>query len=104
MTQLTSKQRALLRSLANRLKPVVHVGTEGVSEKLLKSVSEAFNTRELIKVRAQESAPGSIKKIAQDIADRLSGVHVVQTIGRIGILYRPDPEDPQISLTHPFQS
>ena len=104
MTQLTSKQRALLRSLANRLKPVVHVGTEGVSEKLLKSVSEAFNTRELIKVGAQENAPGSIKKIAQDIANKLSGVHIVQTIGHIAILYRPHPEDPQINLPHPHQS
>ena len=99
MTQLTSKQRAHLRSLANQLKPVVHVGTEGVSEKLLTSASEAFNKRELIKVRAQEGAPRPIKNTANDIASRLSGVHVIQTIGHIAVLYRPHPEDPQIQLS-----
>ena len=103
MIQLTSKQRAHLRGLANRLKPVVHVGTEGVSEKLLTSASEAFNKRELIKVRAQEGAPGPIKPIANDIASHLSGVHVIQTIGHIAVLYRPHPEDPQIQLSKPTQ-
>ena len=103
MIQLTSKQRAHLRGLANRLKPVVHVGTEGVSEKLLASASEAFNKRELIKVRAQEGALGPIKAIANDIASHLSGVHVIQTIGHIAVLYRPHPEDPQIQLSKPTQ-
>ena len=103
MIQLTSKQRAHLRGLANRLNPVVHVGTEGVSEKLLTSASEAFNKRELIKVRAQEGAPGPIKAIANDIASHLSGVHVIQTIGHIAVLYRPHPEDPQIQLSKPTQ-
>ena len=99
MTQLTSKQRAHLRSLANRLKPVIHVGTEGVSKQLLSSTSEAFNKRELIKVRAQEGTPRSIKNIANDIASRLSGVHVIQTIGHIAVLYPPHPDDPQIQLS-----
>ena len=103
MIQLTSKQRAYLRSFANRLKPVVHVGTEGVSEKLLTSASEAFHKRELIKIRAQEGAPESIKSIANDIASRVSGVHVIQTIGRIAVLYRPHPEDPEIQLPEPNQ-
>jgi len=103
MIQLTSKQRAHLRGLANRLKPVIHVGTEGVSEKLLASASEAFNKRELIKVRAQEGALGPIKAIANDIASHLSGVHVIQTIGHIAVLYRPHPEDPQIQLSKPTQ-
>jgi len=103
MTQLTSKQRAHLRSLANRLKPVVHVGTEGVSEQLLTSTSEAFNKRELIKVRSQEAAPRPIKNIANDIATRLPGVHVIQTIGHIAILYRPHPDNPQIHLPEPNQ-
>ena len=103
MIQLTSKQRAHLRGLANRLKPVIHVGTEGVSEKLLASASEAFNKRELIKVRAQEGAPGPIKALANDIASHLPGVHVIQTIWRIAVLYRPHPEDPQIQLSKPTQ-
>ena len=103
MIQLTSKQRAHLRSLANRLKPVVHVGMDGVSDMLLASASEAFNKRELVKVRAQEGAPKPIREIANDIATGLSGVHVIQTIGHIAILYRPHPEYPQIHLSESNQ-
>ena len=41
MTDLTSKQRAHLRSLAHHLKPIIQVGAEGVTEALLKTVKPA---------------------------------------------------------------
>ena len=98
MIRLTSKQRAHLRSLANRLKPVVLVGADRVSETLLGSTLDAFNTRELLKVKAQEAAPAHIRDIATEIATRLEDVHVVQTIGRTAVLYRPHPDAPEIGL------
>ena len=98
MTDLTSKQRAHLRKLAHRLKPVVLVGTDGVSEQLLSAISDAFNTRELLKVKLQEAAPLSVRDAAQAIAEGLSDVHPVQTIGRTIVLYRQDPENPEIRL------
>lgn len=98
MTRLTSKQRAHLRSLANRLKPVVHVGQEGVTAAALKSVDEAFNTRELLKVKVQEGAPETAREVADHIAAELEGVHPVQTIGRTVVLYRRHPEHPEIRL------
>jgi HrpA-like RNA helicase len=54
MTTLTSKQRAHLRKLAHSLKPVVLVGTDGVTDAVLASILDAFNTRELLKVKLQE--------------------------------------------------
>ena len=98
ITPLTSKQRAFLRSLAHHLKPVVHVGTEGVTPALLTSVEEAFNTRELLKVRLQESAPQSTRDTGDAIATEVNGVHVVQTIGRTLALYRRHPDKPEIRL------
>jgi RNA-binding protein len=98
MTDLTSKQRAHLRKLAHRLKPVVLVGTDGVTEQLLGAISDAFNTRELIKVKLQEAAPLSVRDAANAISDGLRDVHPVQTIGRTIVLYRPDPEKPEIRL------
>ena len=98
MTDLTSKQRAHLRSLAHHLKPIIQVGGEGVTEALLKTVMEAFNTRELLKVKVLESAPFGAREVADHIVAELENVQVAQTIGRTVVLYRPDPEEPEIEL------
>lgn len=95
---LTSKQRAHLRSLAHALKPVVYVGAEGVTQPLLDSVLEAFNTRELLKLKVQEGAPLPARAVADEITDALEGVHVAQTIGRTVVLYRRHPDRPEIRL------
>lgn len=95
---LTSKQRAHLRKLAHHLKPVVLVGADGVTPAVLDSVLDAFNTRELLKVKLQESAPLDVREAADVIARSLSDVHAVQTIGRTAVLFRPDPDDPEIEL------
>ena len=96
MTDLTSRQRAELRRHAHRLKPVVTVGNEGVTDAVLDSVREAFNTRELLKIRALESAPSPIRDVAHQVASGLGDAQTVQTIGRIAVLYRPHPEQPEL--------
>lgn len=98
MAGLTSKQRAHLRSLAHHLKPIIQVGSEGVSEPLIKTVGEAFNTRELLKVKVLEGAPEDARATADAMVAAMEGVEVAQTIGRTVVLYRPFPEDPEIRL------
>lgn len=98
MSQLTSKQRAHLRGLAHKLKPVVHIGAGGVTPALLQTVEEAFNTRELIKVKALETAPDRIRALADALVAKLEDVHPVQTIGRTAVLYRAHPDNPDIRL------
>lgn len=98
MTSITSKQRAHLRKLAHHLKPVVLVGGDGISEAVLGSIREALNTRELLKVKLQESAPVDVREAATAIARGLDDVHPVQTIGRTLVLYRPHPDEPEIEL------
>jgi RNA-binding protein len=98
MSSLTSKQRAHLRSIAHPLKPLIQIGNEGVTAALLKTVTEAFNTRELLKVKALDSAPDDPRATADAIVAALDGVGVAQTIGRTIVLYRPFEEDPEIRL------
>jgi len=74
------------------------VGSDGVTDALLKTVEEAFNTRELLKVKVLEGAPQSPRETADRIVAALEGVHVPQTIGRTVVLYRPHPEEPEILL------
>ncbi|MEQ9570225.1 MAG: ribosome assembly RNA-binding protein YhbY [Longimicrobiales bacterium] len=95
---LTSKQRAFLRSRAHGLQPVVHVGSSGVSDAVVQSVLDAFNTRELLKVRVQDGAPDDAYETADRLVEAVEGAEVAQTIGRIVVLYRPFPENPELRL------
>ena len=95
---ITPKQRAHLKSLAHHLKPVVYVGKEGVTESTVRSMEEALNTRELIKVRVQEAAPQDVREAGAELAERVAGAELVQTIGRVAVIYRRHPEKPEIVL------
>lgn len=95
---LTSKQRAFLRARAHRLKPVVHIGASGVTEGAIESVRDAFNTRELLKVKVQEGAPDSAYDTADQLVASIEGAQVAQTIGRVAVLYRRHPDNPELKL------
>ena len=64
----------------------------------LRSLEEAFNTRELLKVKVLEGAPEEARATGDAIAARLPNAHVAQTIGRTLVLYRRHPEKPEIRL------
>lgn len=98
MDTLTSKQRAHLRSLAHHLSPIAQVGTAGVTPAAIQNLREAFNTRELLKVKVLENAPQNARETADALVAALEDVHVAQTIGRTVVLYRPHPDDPEIRL------
>jgi RNA-binding protein len=96
--EITPRQRAHLKSLAHHLKPVVFVGKEGITDQTVRSLEEAFNTRELLKVRILEAAPMGTREGAEALAARIEGAVAVQSIGRVGVIYRPHPEKPEIEL------
>ena len=98
MPKLTPRQRAHLRSLAHALKPIVHIGKEGVTETVFGSIGDALRTRELVKVKVLEAAPASARESADEIDAALPDVAVVQIIGRTIVLYRRHPENPEIRL------
>jgi RNA-binding protein len=89
---LTSKQRTHLRGLAHALKPLLHVGKEGVTVPTIRALRDAFNTRELLKVRVLESAPAPARAVAEALAADVEGATVVQVVGRTATLYRPYPD------------
>ncbi len=64
----------------------------------LKATEEAFNTRELLKVRVLENAPQDTRETGQALAEQLEDTQIVRVIGRVVVLYRPDPDAPEIRL------
>lgn len=88
---LTSKQRADLRSEAHHLKPVVHVGHQGITPALVNSLDDALRTQELVKVQLARTVDETPKAAAAALA-AATGSEVVQVIGRKATLYRENPE------------
>ena len=84
---MTSKQRAYLRSLANKLDPIFQIGKMGISENLINQLSDALEARELIKVTVLETAPDTTKDIAIEISEKTNSI-LVQTIGNKITLFK----------------
>ena len=53
--ELTSKQRAQLRGLANSIDTILQVGKDGLGENLIKQANDALEARELIKGRVLDN-------------------------------------------------
>ncbi len=85
--ELTSKQRAQLRSLANSLDTIVHIGKEGIGDNLVQQTNEALEARELIKCRVLENSMLTAKEACQELAQRTRS-EGVQVIGTKFVLYR----------------
>ena len=89
---MTSKQRSKLKAIAANLSPVTQIGKGGITGNLLKTLSEALEARELIKVSILETAEADAETMAQNAADLLQA-EVVAVIGRKAILYRYSSRD-----------
>ena len=87
---LTSKQRAQLRGLANDIDTIVHIGKDGVGENLVKQADDALEARELIKGKVLENSPLSPREGAEELA-KATRSQVVQVIGTKFVLYRETP-------------
>lgn len=95
--ELSGAQRRKLRSLAHHLQPIVQVGRQGVTDKVLAAIDQALTDHELIKVKLLESCPVDRKLVGPTLADPVSA-HDIGLIGRVQILYRRHPEQPQIPI------
>lgn len=94
---MTSKQRAYLKGLAGTLNPVFQVGKASLTPEVTQAISEAFHTKELIKIAVLKNCADDPHEIAEMVAERTHST-VVQVIGKKIILYKPDKKNPRIIL------
>ena len=85
--ELTSKQRAQLRGLANSIDTIVHIGKDGIGENLTKQADDALEARELIKCRVLENSMLTAREAAEQLKIPTRS-EVVQVIGNKFVLYR----------------
>lgn len=94
---ITSKQRAMLRSMANTLDVILYVGKEGVTEGTIREAYDALEARELIKCCVQQGAPVDAREACAAICEK-TGAEPVQCIGRRFVIYRESRENKRIEL------
>jgi RNA-binding protein len=94
---LTSKQRAVLKAMANTIEPIIYVGKAGITDNVIMQAEEALAARELIKGTVQQASPVSAAEALETIAQK-TGADAVQSSGRKFVLYRPRPKDPGIRV------
>lgn len=89
-TPLSSAEKKELRGIAQRLKPHVHVGKQGLSETVLKETDTALTKNGLIKIRF-EADRAAIKEFCAKISEAL-GCEYVGGVGKTAVFFRDMPE------------
>ena len=84
---ITSKQRSRLKAIAANLQPVTQIGKGGITDNLLKTLSDALEAHEIIKVNILDTADDDPRNLAENVAELLEAVPVA-VIGRKAIFYR----------------
>lgn len=89
---MTSKQRAYLKSLAMDQSAILQIGKSSLTPEITRSVDEALEARELIKIHVLKNCFDDGSSIAEVLAER-TRAEVVQVIGKMIVLYRPAKEE-----------
>ena len=95
--ELTSKQRAQLRGIANTLDTIVIIGKDGITENLIKQANDALEARELIKGKVLENSMLTAREACETLSARCRAEQV-QVIGSKFVLYKRNETDPRIEL------
>lgn len=97
--ELTSRQRAQLRGLANTLGDMVLIGKGGLTDAVLREVDSVLAKKELVKIKILETAMLTPRTVQAALCEELDAAPV-QCIGTKTVIYREavEPEDRKIVL------
>lgn len=96
-TLLTSKQRAYLRGLSNKIECIFQIGKGGINANQLKQIEDALEKRELVKVHVLENSFLDVRTVCNEVADAI-GAEPVQVIGKKFIIYKESKDYKTIDL------
>lgn len=92
--KLSGKQKRYLKGLGHHLSPVILVGKEGMSPKLIEAAILELQHHELIKIKVGNNS-NVAKQDATLTLTKATGSELVQLIGKTLLLYKENPERPQ---------
>lgn len=96
MLELTVEQRKYLKAQGHTLKPVVMIGSQGLSEAVIKETERAIAAHELIKIRVLGDQRDAREAYLTQLCESLNAAPV-QHIGKLLLIYRP-AQKPKLQL------
>ena len=93
--ELSEAQRKHLKSMGHALHPVVMVGQHGLKPTVLEEISVALDYHQLIKVKLSVGDRDLRDELVEQIVT-YSQADLIQRVGNIALLYRPNPDRPNI--------
>ncbi len=94
---ITTKQRAYLRGLANKIDSIFQVGKGGIEASFISQVEDALEKRELVKINVLENS-GMDPKEAQSQLVGAIGCEGIQVIGSKIVIYKESKNNKKIEL------
>jgi RNA-binding protein len=88
---LTNRERSYLKARAHALEPVVHVGQDGLTDRVVAEVDRALAAHELIKVRVGVADRAERADVCEAICARTGAAEVLR-VGKVLGLWRPRPD------------
>lgn len=97
---LTADRKKQFRTIGHQLNPIVTVAGNGLSEGVLQELNRALDDHELIKVKLAIADREERKELVAQL-QALPHVELVQEVGKIVLLYRPNKKaNPKLSNLH----
>ncbi len=94
MSKTANQEVKQLRAIGHKLKPVVTVAGNGLTEGVLAELDRALSDHELVKIKLAVGSREARAELISEICDR-SGAELIQGIGNVALLLRrsakPDP-------------
>lgn len=94
--KLTTNQKKYLRGIAHGLNPMIIIGANGVTESLMAELESTLEHHEILKIKMASADREDRKKIVDYILEQ-TGALLVQTIGKICVIYRQN-DDTELPL------
>lgn len=91
MTTLTPREKQKLKAKAHKLKPIVFIGNNGLTENVKKEINNALDAHELIKIKIRSADREERQQLFDEVCQHASA-EGLQLIGNIGVIYRMSEE------------
>ncbi|GAB6069873.1 ribosome assembly RNA-binding protein YhbY [Thiomicrorhabdus hydrogeniphila] len=89
--KLTTSQKKYLRGIAHNINPMIIIGANGVTESLMKELESTLEHHEILKIKMASADRDDRKQIVDYILEK-TGALLVQSIGKICVIYRQSDE------------
>lgn len=97
MSKQSHQDTRQLRAIGHKLKPVVTVAGNGLSDGVINEIERALDQHELIKIKLAVGDRDAKKAVAGEISARC-GADIIQSIGNVILVLRRTAEpDPRLS-------